>query len=265
MFFFLFPRLEHPAEWICARYKSLLLLLLLIVDSSLTPVTNFCDSWLDLTWLGQEWLLTWLESLLAPGTCSQQARIVFYNHFNSLWSLLAPGSQQARIVFYNHFNPLESLLAPGSQQARIVFYNHFNPLESLLTPGSQQARFVFYNHLNRNSIFCFNPFFPGRPFIKRPEEKKGNGNVKKKFFFSLESATYDRQHAARAAVISVALISRLIPRTPADYVYVCNERTMNLVRLRTYVCCSGKRSYHTQPWNQVYDFMRRWFPIAVFI
>ena len=25
---------------------------------------------------------------------------------------------------------------------------------------------------------------------------------------------------------------------------------MNLVRLRTYVCCSGKRSYHTQPWNQ---------------
>ena len=28
--FFLFPRLEHPAGWICARYKSLLLLLLLI-------------------------------------------------------------------------------------------------------------------------------------------------------------------------------------------------------------------------------------------
>ena len=27
--FFLFPRLEHPAGWICARYKSLLLLLLL--------------------------------------------------------------------------------------------------------------------------------------------------------------------------------------------------------------------------------------------
>ena len=26
--FFLFPRLEHPAGWICARYKSLLLLLL---------------------------------------------------------------------------------------------------------------------------------------------------------------------------------------------------------------------------------------------
>ena len=25
--FFLFPRLEHPAGWICARYKSLLLLL----------------------------------------------------------------------------------------------------------------------------------------------------------------------------------------------------------------------------------------------
>ena len=28
--FFLFLRLEHPAGWICARYKSLLLLLLLI-------------------------------------------------------------------------------------------------------------------------------------------------------------------------------------------------------------------------------------------
>ena len=28
--FFLFPRLEHPAGWICARYKSLLLLLLLL-------------------------------------------------------------------------------------------------------------------------------------------------------------------------------------------------------------------------------------------
>ena len=27
--FFLFPRLEHPAGWICARYKSLLLVLLL--------------------------------------------------------------------------------------------------------------------------------------------------------------------------------------------------------------------------------------------
>ena len=24
---FLFPRLEHPAEWVCARYKSLLVLL----------------------------------------------------------------------------------------------------------------------------------------------------------------------------------------------------------------------------------------------
>ena len=29
--FFLFPRLEHPAGWICARYKSLLLLLYSIV------------------------------------------------------------------------------------------------------------------------------------------------------------------------------------------------------------------------------------------
>ena len=39
---------------------------------------------------------------------------------------------------------------------------------------------------------------------------------------SIESATLDvRQHAARAVVISVALISRLIPRTPADYVYTC--------------------------------------------
>ena len=28
--FVLFPRLEHPAGWICARYKSLLLLLLLV-------------------------------------------------------------------------------------------------------------------------------------------------------------------------------------------------------------------------------------------
>ena len=27
---FLFPRLERPAGWICARYKSLLLLLLLL-------------------------------------------------------------------------------------------------------------------------------------------------------------------------------------------------------------------------------------------
>ena len=108
-------------------------------------------------------------------------------------------------------------------------------------------------------FFVLIRFFPGRPFIKRPEEKKR----KRKFFYyffclSLESGDV-RQHAVRAAVISVALISRLIPRTPADYVYVCNERTMNLVRLRTYVCCSGKRSYHTQPWNQVYDFMRRWF------
>ena len=110
--------------------------------------------------------------------------------------------------------------------------------------------------LNRNSVFFFNLpkicFFPAVPFIKRPEEKKGKGHFFFFFFFlSLESSR---------AVISVALISRLIPRTPADYVYICNERTMNLVRL-----CSGKRSYHTQPWNQVYDFMRRWFPIAVFI
>ena len=30
--FFLFPRLEHPAGWICARYKSLLLLLLLLIQ-----------------------------------------------------------------------------------------------------------------------------------------------------------------------------------------------------------------------------------------
>ena len=36
--------------------------------------------------------------------------------------------------------------------------------------------------LNRNSVFCFNPFFPGRPFIKRPEEKKGNGNLLLFFF-----------------------------------------------------------------------------------
>ena len=75
-----------------------------------------------------------------------------------------------------------------------------------------------------------NPFFPGRPFIKRPEEKKGNRNFVLVFFLSLESSTYD----SSAAVISVALILRLIPRTPADYVYVCNERTMNLVRLHMY-------------------------------
>ena len=79
--------------------------------------------------------------------------------------------------------------------------------------------------LNRNSVFCFNPFFPGRPFIKRPEEKKGNGIFFFFFFFFFESRERNVwQHAARAAVISVALISRLIPRTPADYVYVCNER-----------------------------------------
>ena len=35
--FFLFPRLEHPAGWICARYKSLLLLLLLGVNAMVVP------------------------------------------------------------------------------------------------------------------------------------------------------------------------------------------------------------------------------------
>ena len=35
--FFLFPRLEHPAGWICARYKSLLLLLLI---TAYTPLTK---------------------------------------------------------------------------------------------------------------------------------------------------------------------------------------------------------------------------------
>ena len=51
--------------------------------------------------------------------------------------------------------------------------------------------------LNRNSVFCFNPFFPGRPFIKRPEEKKGNGNLLLFFFLSLESATYDSMQRAQ--------------------------------------------------------------------
>ena len=32
--FFLFPRLEHPSGWICARYKSLLLLLLLLFKAT---------------------------------------------------------------------------------------------------------------------------------------------------------------------------------------------------------------------------------------
>ena len=36
--FFLFPRLEHPAGWICARYKSLLLLLLLSSRQALYSV-----------------------------------------------------------------------------------------------------------------------------------------------------------------------------------------------------------------------------------
>ena len=31
--FFLFPRLEHPAGWICARYKSLLLLVVVVVST----------------------------------------------------------------------------------------------------------------------------------------------------------------------------------------------------------------------------------------
>ena len=50
--FFLFPRLEHPAGWICARYKSLLLLLIITISllaamclrvRNVTPL--FCRQW----------------------------------------------------------------------------------------------------------------------------------------------------------------------------------------------------------------------------
>ena len=44
LMFFLFPRLEHPAGWICARYKSLLLLLLLFYREGFVWTLR-CISW----------------------------------------------------------------------------------------------------------------------------------------------------------------------------------------------------------------------------
>ena len=124
--------------------------------------------------------------------------------------------------------------------------------------GVGYSRLAHFMQFSEMPLFRFKPeirFFPGRPFIKRPEGKKRKRTFFIFIFLSLESSTYDS---------SAALILRLIPRTPADYVYVCN-RAHDEPGSSSYVCCSGKRSYHTQPWNQVYDFMRRWFPIAVFI
>ena len=39
--FSLFPRLEHPAGWICARYKSLILLLLLLRGEGVMASSQF--------------------------------------------------------------------------------------------------------------------------------------------------------------------------------------------------------------------------------
>ena len=51
--FFLFLRLEHPAGWICARYKSLLLLLLLTFVALLNIL-----GWPNLSWFPYHWCLT---------------------------------------------------------------------------------------------------------------------------------------------------------------------------------------------------------------
>ena len=49
--FFLFLRLEHPAGWICARYKSLLLLLLLIIFRRIPgSVVRDLDVWISTIW-----------------------------------------------------------------------------------------------------------------------------------------------------------------------------------------------------------------------
>ena len=63
--FFLFPRLEHPAGWICAHYKSLLLLLLLVVI-----------------------LMSWNEcNLMIENKCSLQEgdKITVLNQVNTEW------------------------------------------------------------------------------------------------------------------------------------------------------------------------------------
>ena len=106
--FFLFPRLEHPAGWICARYKSLLLLLLLctyvwsdvfIIPNSLHNkgscwiLKDFYCSVTMLRELGLKWCLFI--------TCSHP------HHQNDYWALLksqlhVPITWSKSIICYNY-------------------------------------------------------------------------------------------------------------------------------------------------------------------
>ena len=121
--FFLFPRLEHPAGWICARYKSLLLLLLLLKLHQ--DVGEFCRTCHTCQVVGKPNQKIQVASLIPIPACGQPFDRVIIDCVGPL-----PKTRSGHMYLltmdastrYPEAIPLRNITAKSVSEALVIFF-----------------------------------------------------------------------------------------------------------------------------------------------